>query len=177
MKILILASVQFCSNRWLLSIVDDHCEQYYFYVVADIPTRRGGLHSDWGECDWVQQWLQILHRHWKQVIGRAGNRCKGSPFVRVSRLNRALWGGQNACQGGFWHLIWKQLNFSKNEQYCLDGDLVFVSNDLHLNTSWIWIFAAALPRQKWIEKYYSFDVNPKIWVGQLILPIVFITTK
>ena len=30
---------------------DDHCEQYYFYVVADIPTRRGGLHSDWGECD------------------------------------------------------------------------------------------------------------------------------
>ena len=55
---------------------------------------------------------------------------------------------------GFWHLIWKQLNFSKNEQYCLDGDLVFVSNDLHLNTSWIWIFAAALPRQIWIENYY-----------------------
>lgn len=34
---------------------------------------------------------------------RKGWKQKGSPFVRVSRLNRALWGGQNACQGGLRH--------------------------------------------------------------------------
>ena len=42
MKILILASVQFCSNRWLLSIVDDHCEQLFVTFMSLQTFRHGG---------------------------------------------------------------------------------------------------------------------------------------